>query len=72
MKITKKLLSIFILSPEVLCTQGIDHINSGIRIGDSGGALNLEENGRLMLCHLPSNFVFEVKNLFFLDLQLWE
>ena len=48
------------LSPEVLCTQGIDHINSGIRIGDSGGALNLEENGRLMPCHLPLNFVFEV------------
>ena len=59
MKITKKLLSIFILSPEVLCTQGIDHINSGIRIGDSGGALNLEENGRLMLCHLPSNLVLK-------------
>ena len=62
----KKMSSTFFLSPEDLCTQGIDHINSGTRIGDSGGALNLEENGRLMSCHLSSNFVFEINILFIL------
>ena len=36
----------FFLSPEALCTQGIGHIDSGTRQGDSGGALNVEENGR--------------------------
>ena len=37
----------FFLSPEALCTKGIGHIDSGTRQGDSGGALNVEENGRL-------------------------